>query len=67
MELRFGRLNIGTLVNEFRRQTDRQLARQRQCGQIEVRRRPIARCATKQDSQRVPGNTSTVYTFQPSL
>ena len=38
-------------MDQFRRQADRQLARECQRGQVEIRRRPIARCATEEDSQ----------------
>jgi hypothetical protein len=56
MELCLGRMNIRALMNEFRRNADGQTMRQGQRSQIEIRRRPVARCLPNQNRQGVLGH-----------
>ena len=48
MQLRFGRFYVRTLLDQFRRQADRQILRQPQRGELELLGRLLARKAADQ-------------------
>jgi len=53
MQLRFGRLDVRALLDQFRRQADRQLRRQVQRGELEFLGRCLARKPADQRRQQI--------------
>ena len=53
MQLRFGRLDVRALFHQFRRQTDRQVLRQLQRGELELLGRLLARQPADQRRQQI--------------